>query len=173
MNTEKLIRNTAAGDAGSFEKLYKELYSPVIAVALSITRNRHDAEDVAAETFVTVWQKADGYRGGSGKGWVLAIARNAALSHIKAAQRQIPTDHDENALGSYSIEADTEDKMILSAALSVLDEDERETVLLYNSGLKHREIAEIRDDKLGTVTWRYKNALEKMKKHLKEVGYEK
>ncbi len=165
MQTEKLIQRIAKGDGKSLEKLYGEYSKMVFAVALSVTRCRADAEDILSETFVIVWERASSFQGGSGKSWLCAIARNLALNLFKKRKREV-VDLDERTAGGYGIEGDAENRMVLEVALSVLDDKERETVLLHNSGYKHREIAQMQNEKLGTVTWRYNNALLKMRKKL-------
>lgn len=50
-----------------------------------------------------------------------------------------------------------------------LDETEREIVLLHAVwGYKHREIAQMKGMPLGTVTWKYNAALEKLRKEWEE-----
>jgi DNA-directed RNA polymerase specialized sigma24 family protein len=54
-------------------------------------------------------------------------------------------------------------------ANKVLAEDEFNIVMMYAIGeYKHKEIAEFLHMPLGTVTWKYANALKKMKKALEE-----
>ena len=57
----------------------------------------------------------------------------------------------------------------LDALTACLDEAEREIVLLHAVWqYKHREIAELTGTPLGTVTWKYKKALAKLRDYLKE-----
>ena len=170
MSAENLIKRVATGDKNAFEKLYNNYFKLVFATAWSVTQNRCDAEDVAAECFTIVWKKADTFNGSGGKSWLCRIAKNLALTLI--AKRNRETILEDNERGGYSdTEKDTENKMMLESALNLLTEKERETVLLFNSGLKHREIAEVFDEKLGTITWRYSVALKKMRDFL-ESDYE-
>ncbi len=168
MQTEKLIQHIAEGDGKALERLYEEYAKMVFSVALSVTRSRSDAEDILSETFVIVWERASSFQGGSGKSWLCAIARNTALNTLKKRKREI-LDLDERTADGYGIEGAAENRMVLEVALSVLDDKERETVLLHNSGYKHREIAQMQNEKLGTVTWRYNNALLKMRKELEKL----
>ena len=166
MGAEKLLKRVAEGDKNAFEKLYNDYYKLVFAVAWSITRDRLDAEDVCAEVFIAIWKKSGTYNGGNGKSWICAIAKNLALTQISKRAREISNIDNETAFGTYRIENRADDKILLDSALSVLSEKERETVLMFNAGLKHREIAEITAEKLGTITWRYSEALKKMRKFL-------
>ena len=66
---------------------------------------------------------------------------------------------------------DAADKMVLHAALKILNEEERQIVLLRTSaGLKHREIAADLEMPLATVLSKYNRAMKKLKKHLREEG---
>lgn len=166
MNAEYLLKRIAAGDKAAFEKFYNDYVKLVYSTVYSVTRNTHDAEDVTAEVFITVWKKASGYNGGSGKSWLCAIAKNHALTFIKRREREQTVITEEFSFGSYRIEDAADEKTRVTAALGILSEQERETVLMFNAGLKHREIASITGEPLGTVTWRYNNALKKMRKFL-------
>ncbi len=166
MQAEKLIRKIAKGEGRALEELYHAYSRMAFAVALSITRNKADAEDILSETFVAVWESADSFAGRGGTAWLCAIARNLALNLIKKRSRE--GDLPEEVPVESGLEGNIENKLVLELALAVLDEKERETVLLHNAGYKHREIAEMCGEKLGTITWRYNNALAKMRKRLEE-----
>ncbi|MFZ3579210.1 RNA polymerase sigma factor [Virgibacillus sp. DJP39] len=59
------------------------------------------------------------------------------------------------------------DKMVLAKYLELLDSGERQIVILKDiSGMKHREIAKIVEMPLGTVLWKYRVALNKLRKAL-------
>ncbi|MBT8242083.1 MAG: sigma-70 family RNA polymerase sigma factor, partial [Acidimicrobiia bacterium] len=58
---------------------------PVYRVALSVVRDRSLAEDIAQDTLVKAWLALPTFRGeASLKSWVLRIARNTAISTIRA-----------------------------------------------------------------------------------------
>ena len=61
----------------------------------------------------------------------------------------------------------TEDRTVLSAAMSVLEDEEQRIVLLHAvTGLKHREIAESLSLPLSTVLSKYHRALKKLRRKL-------
>ena len=66
------------------------------------------------------------------------------------------------------------DRMVLETAMSVLDAEERQIVILHAmTGFRHREIAEVLDLPTGTVLSKYNRALKKMRKEMESKGVEK
>lgn len=172
ISVEHLIKKTAGGDNAAFERLYIETKGLVFAVSLSVVRNKTEAEDLTADTFLAVKRYAAGYRGGSGKAWLARIARNLALNALKKRAREVFVDYTENEslYGEYSIDEQFADNLALKTALMRLSGEAREIVLMHNAGMKHREIAEAMGLPLGTVTWKYNEALKKLKGYLEEGG---
>jgi RNA polymerase sigma factor (sigma-70 family) len=65
------------------EELYR-LHAPVVfGFLLGLTRDRHQAEDLMQETFVQATRALGGYRGGSPRAWLLAIARSTFLDAVR------------------------------------------------------------------------------------------
>ena len=48
-----------------------------------LTRNEHDAEDIVQEAYMRAFRFFDGFRGGDGRAWLLAIVRNTALTWLR------------------------------------------------------------------------------------------
>jgi len=88
---EHLLSRCALGDRLAFGRLYEVTAPKLFGVSLRILGNRGDAEDAAQETFVKVWHSAGRYLPGRGSavGWMVAIARNAAIDKLRA--RKAPT----------------------------------------------------------------------------------
>ena len=166
---EGLMAEVAAGDQEALGELYHRARTAVYGLALSILRHGHDAEDVTQDTFVRVWERADQYRPqGTPMAWLLSIARNLAL--MKLRERTRTQDLPPEDWESFSIEShdvNTEDRTVLTAALSALSEEERQIVMLHvTAGLKHRELAQLLELPLSTVLARYRRALLKLKQRL-------
>jgi RNA polymerase sigma-70 factor (ECF subfamily) len=93
------------------------------------------------------------------------IARNLAINEYNRRKRELSFDPNVDEFIFGSEESNTEKEMIVKEMLEVLKEDEREIVILHVVGdLKHREISEIVNKPLGTVTWIYNQAIKKTKK---------
>lgn len=78
---ERLLGLCALGDRAAFGRLYDQAAPKLFGVSLRILANRGDAEEATQEAFVRIWQNAGRFQSGRGSapGWIVAIARNAAI----------------------------------------------------------------------------------------------
>ena len=170
---EELILRVAAGEQQALEELYRRTRGAVYAVALSLLRNAHDAQDVAQDAFVRVWEGAAQYRPqGSPMAWLLTVARNLARMKLRQGARQAElSDEEWEAIPAGSPAVTPEDRGLLQGALASLEDQERQVVLLHAvTGLKHREIAQLMEMPLATVLSKYHRALKKLKTKMKGDG---
>ena len=166
---DRLLAAVARGDRDALGQLYHLTRGAVYAMALSVLRDPHEAQDVTQDAFVTVWQKAGSYKSqGSPMAWVLTITRNLARMKLRQSARFGELTEDEwNALPAQAPNVTPEDKAVLQDALETLSAQERQIVLLHaSSGLKHREIAALLELPLSTVLSKYRRALEKLRTQL-------
>jgi RNA polymerase sigma-70 factor (ECF subfamily) len=75
----------------TIERFYREHASSVYAFLVSLCRDRTWAEDLMHDTFTKATLAMGGYRGGSPKAWLFAIARNVFLDDVRR-RRPIPTE---------------------------------------------------------------------------------
>ena len=98
--------------------------------------------------------------------WVFTIARNLAMSRLRIQKQtcSVQPGDLENDL-SFSYVTDNDDRMVLLAVLELLNDQEREIILLHAvSGLTHREIANDLVLPLSTVLSKYHRGLKKAQK---------
>lgn len=170
LELEQLLLRVGGGDREAFARLYSLTRSAVYALALSVLRNSHEAQDAAQDVFVKVWESAPGYRPqGSPMAWMLTIARNLALSRLRQSGRQVSLNEEEwNAIPAQAPGVSPEDRQVLQEALSRLSGEERQIVLLHAvAGLKHRETAQLMELPLSTVLSKYHRGLKKLKSLMK------
>jgi len=90
---EQLLLQVGRGDREAFARLYGLTRGAVYALALSLLRDAHEAQDVAQDAFVQVWERAPSYRPqGSPMAWLLTVTRNLALSRLRRSGRQTALD---------------------------------------------------------------------------------
>lgn len=144
----------------SWESIVEDHSDRVYRLALRLTGNRHDAEDLTQEVFVRVFRSLHTYTPGTFEGWLHRITTNLfldqarrkqrirfdALSDERAARIASASPAPETAYSERTFDDDVE------AALSALPPDFRAAVVLCDiEGLTYEEIAEILGAKLGTV----------------------
>ena len=85
-----LIRRIRAGERHLFHDLIRPCERSIYFLLYSLLKNEADAEDVAQETVIKVYQNLDKFRGESQfRTWVLSIARNEGLGRLrKVANRR-------------------------------------------------------------------------------------
>lgn len=155
------IRDMSRGDRDALAKLYHATSGAVYGYALSIVKNRQDAEDVLHDCYVTLWDKAEEYRSqDKPMAWILTITRNLSLKLLRQPGTiPLETLHYIAAPSADPVEAAT-----LRTCMQVLSAEEREIVVLHAvAGLKHRQIAKLLGIKHATVMSKYRRALQKLK----------
>ncbi len=167
---DNLILRMAEGDGNAFRELYQQTSSAVFGFALSILRNRQDAEDVMHDTYIKAYVGAATYvPKGTPLSWILTIVRNLSYNKLRSGRICDDIDEYEHLLGSgHEDHADqTVDRIVLEKAMEVLDFQERQIVILHAmTGMKHREIGELLDLPTGTVLSKYSRSLAKIRREL-------
>lgn len=89
---EKLIERLKAGDKSACAECI-EFHAPqVYRLALRITGNEAEAEDVLQETFLNAFKAIDKFEGRSGLGtWLYRITYNTALMRLRKPAHKTPT----------------------------------------------------------------------------------
>ncbi|NMC56842.1 MAG: RNA polymerase sigma factor [Eubacteriaceae bacterium] len=158
-------------DMAAFEEFYKLTERSIYAFVLSILKNHDDALDVVQDTFLKIRAAAHLYKPmGKPLAWVFAIARNLSLSCLRTRNKfnNMQTENFENNI-NFSYIINNEDRLIFKAVFNVLNELEREIIMLHSiSGLAHKEIAQILSIPLSTILSKYHRSLKKIKKYILE-----
>ena len=93
---ELLVAGLRAGDPGAFESLLAKYEARMYRLALGITRNSADAEEVCQDVFLMVLKSIGEFEGKSSLGtWIYRIATNAALMKIRGKARSVELPWDE------------------------------------------------------------------------------
>lgn len=166
---DRLLLAVAGGDREALARLYGAARGVVYAAALGILGHPQEAQDVTQEAFVRIWESAPSYRSqGSPMAWMLTVTRNLALMTLRRSARQGElTEEEWAAIPDRDGTAAALDRLVLREALTILDEEERQIILLHAvSGLKHRETARLLGLPLSTVLSKYQRGLKKLRKQL-------
>ncbi|NOR61475.1 MAG: sigma-70 family RNA polymerase sigma factor [Rhodobacteraceae bacterium] len=125
--------------------------------AYGLSKNRHDAEDLAQSACLKALQNTGRFKAGTHVDrWVFTICRNLWLNEVRARKVRtgngcIPIDDDNPLVEKDRNEANIFAAQVLSQVMALPDA-QRETVLLvYIEGFAYKEAAAILDIPIGTV----------------------
>ena len=171
MALDKFRKKFINGDASSFDVIYNRTRKSVYYVALSILRDKALAEDVMQTTYMRVLKNIQGYAlGTNASAWIIKIAKNEAINVKKVRMREQSVDEYENVSLFGVSEPDTYGELT-DLAKRLLSDDEFSILMLVTAcGYKRKEIAKMIDMPIPTVTWKYQNALSKMRTAVEKEG---
>ncbi len=160
-------------------QLYDSYGKLAFSLIYRIVRDVGVAEDLVQETFLRVWNRAQGFDAGRGAlgPWLLAVARNRAIDYIrssggKMARGALDLEYAEHPSAFVNFESDllTRDReMRVRKAVDRLNENQRHVIeLAYFEGLSQSEMAERMGQPLGTVKTWVRSALKNLREELGE-----
>lgn len=166
---EVLLTRVAGGDVAAFNDLYRQLQGPVFGLAVRLLIDRHQAQEVAQEAWLQIWQQAARFDPlkGSAAAWVMRITHARAVDRIRSANAARVRDT-AAAAGNHLIASDVVvDSVLLSLEQSRLREQlphlsfkQRQSIdLAYFGGLSLPAISELLALPLGTVKTRIRDGL--------------
>ncbi len=163
-----LMNLISAGDEVAFEHLFEMFSGRVFSFTRRMLSDEGRADEVMVDTMYEVWKTADRFRGEAKVStWVLGIARNKALMHLRSSAPQTQFDSiDEYAEvlvsdapdGLLQLEAKERDAL-LAHCLDRLNEKHRECIhLAHYEELPLNEVARVLLIPEGTVKSRLSTA---------------
>lgn len=183
-----LVAQIRGGAAGAVEALVSAYGDRVYRLAIRITGNPADAEEVVQDSLWAASRKIDTFRGTAAFGsWMYRITANTAYQKLRARRSkrsEVPWEElaptfddrgqDGNLAGDRSrglkdpaVEAEL--RSVLCGAIAELPADYRTPFLLHDvEGLSNAEIAETLQVKLGTVKSRVHRARLFLQKRVKD-----
>ena len=163
------------GRHGHFEQVMLPHLDAAHNLARWLVRDPSIAEDVVQDAYERACKYFAGFRGGSGRSWLLQIVRNAAYSTLKARRRGmevslssgtraadedgVDMDMPDPSPGPEAMLAQRQDLAALDDALDALPVAWRECLILREvEALSYKDMARIMDVPIGTVMSRLSRA---------------
>ena len=178
-----LMGRVQAGDEAAFGALMSRWERPVKRVIARIVLNAADADELAQETMVRVWQQRERFREGAAvRPWIFAIAVNLARNRLRwwrrrpgvslEAWNEVETSavRDQKAEGGAELER-AERAAAVRDAVAALPGDLREALVLFEfEELGQAEIATVLGCSVKAVESRVARAREKLRDALRSWG---
>jgi|HigsolmetaAR202D_1030399.scaffolds.fasta_scaffold00069_6 RNA polymerase sigma factor, sigma-70 family len=183
----ELIVASQNGDLHAFNVLVKRYERRVYGLCYRLLGDQEQAADVTQEVFLSAFRHICSFNGGPLAPWILRIASNACVDHLRARRRRpsesldYAWDDEENA---YTFEiADSSERpeeavlrnelgeQIIDA-LNQLHPDQRSVIVMSDiQDLSYEEIAQISGLALGTVKSRISRGRARLREILRAEGF--
>jgi len=170
-----LARQAAQGNAEAFQQLYHLTRQRAWFVAISITKNEHDAQDILQDSYIKAWEKMSTLEKPEAfAGWLSQIVANQAKNYISRKRPDSFADYgDDNAM-YWQEETDVdllpgesydqaEAKALVAQLIAQLPEDQRLVLLMrYYDDMEVAQMAQVLSLPEGTVKSRLHRARAKL-----------
>jgi RNA polymerase sigma factor (sigma-70 family) len=164
-----LIERARRGEASAWEQIYRRFERPVFTLALRLTGEREEAQDVLQDTMLKLFDRIGEFRAESPFwGWLRQIAVNEALMRLRRRGRQPLHDEavDEDLEGHDTLPPQAADAALMARALQAMPDATRSVLWLYHAeGYTHDEIAGL----MGRTTSFSKSQLARGTRRLREL----
>lgn len=148
------MQSVAQGDTAAFERLIEAHQARVVGTVAKMLGDDRDAEDVAQQVFVRIWNSAPRYRPTAKfTTWLFKITRNLVFNELRRRKRHDAVrSTDDESVHDIAIETAGPDDALLTAeleeaiqaAVAALPEAQRMAVVLRRyEECSYEEIAEV------------------------------
>ena len=157
---DELARLAADGDAAAFDEIYSRHRRFVYSLAVRMTGNQADAEDLTQESFVSVLRRVGSFRGEAlFTTWLYRLAINQVNMHFRyrssrpemqPSDGEIP-EHWQGGVRRTDPAKQLIDRLAIEQALQMLPNGYRSAFILHDvEGYNHEEAARLSAHTVGT-----------------------
>ncbi len=156
------------GEDSYFEDFYNLTKKKVFYLIYSYLRNQQDAEDILQETYLSMLEHRSRIKADSVMSYLFKIAQNKSLNFLKKKHRNVSMNYEQADVEVvYDRSLSQEASAIIQVMNQVLNELEYKVVTLHVlEEMTHKEISKFLKKPIGTITWTYQNALQKIRRNL-------
>ena len=177
-NDQYYIDLVLSGDSNAFGTLVDRYKDLVFTLAIRMTKNKEDAEEVCQETFLKAYRYLNKYKGSAKfSTWIYRIAYNTSADHLKKGKKDIQTividEFTENQLSSIddqlaNLEADEQSAVIKRTLDLLSNEDSFLLTLYYFEDMSVEEISKVVELKPNNVKVKLHRGRKRLATLLKE-----
>ncbi len=177
----ELVARAKAGDPGAFGELVRKYRARVYALALHLTGNASDADDITQDAFLKAYHKLPEFEGRSEFfTWIYRITLHRALNAKRdgSRRRTVPLD-DPRLVAAVAVDAHGDPERAVQLRdeyRALLEAFDRLSPLLQTTvvltalqGLSYKEAAVVLDTSEGTIAWRIHESRRKLQTYLESL----
>lgn len=165
------------GDTAAMKLLYNKYKNLLFGLIVSILKNREEAEDCLQEVFTQAWEKASQFDASRGKVYtfLVTMARNKAIDRTRSRAYK-DSGKEDHIINDFTLTLEGEfknpheemefterAKMVRNALNELSDKERKVLYVAYFNGMSQSEISEKLDIPLGTVKYRMRQGMIKLR----------
>lgn len=146
----ELVQRAVERDAVAFAELYDRHVVRIYRHIYYLVNEARDAEDLTAQTFLKAWEAIGRYkeRGAPFVAWLLRIAHNLTISHLRAKREHSSLDEtfvDQKMTRNpeEALERSNEERSVRDAVLRLREEQRQVIMLRFVEEMDYREVANL------------------------------
>ncbi|MEG1535425.1 MAG: sigma-70 family RNA polymerase sigma factor [Clostridia bacterium] len=171
---EKLVEQFKGGDQRAFDKIYESTFKVVYFASYSILGDKSMAENITQDTYFSAFKRLNEYTTNNFLAYLVTIAKNLSFNEKKKFARNTYVDFSANEATydtRFSNMPQENELGVVDIAKKLLSEQDFQIIIMcVVSGYKRREVADILDLPISTVSYKYKSALATIEQYLKKRG---
>lgn len=180
----ELIEQLKQGDEAAFKTIVEQWQDMVYNTILGIAQNETEAEDLAQDVFIKVFEKIGTFKGDSKLStWLYRIATTTALDHLRSKKRKKRFGFLQSLSGNSNEEKEQipdfhhpgvsmdnkERAAVLFKAIEELPENQKAAYTLHKlEGLSYRDVSEVLNTSVSAVESLMSRANQNLRKQLEE-----
>ena len=183
INETELIEQLKQGDETAFKTIVEQWKDMVYNTILGIVQNETEAEDLAQDVFIKVFEKISTFKGDSKfSTWLYRIATTTALDHLRSKKRKkrfgflqsLGGGNDEKEsipdFNHPGVSLDNKERAaVLFKAIESLPENQKTAYTLHKlEGLSYRDVSEVLNTTVSAVESLMSRANQNLRKELEE-----
>jgi RNA polymerase sigma-70 factor, ECF subfamily len=175
----ELVAQLVAGDEAALRTVYREHAPAVFGLALRVLANDALAEEVTQDVFVRLWERPEQFDATRGtlRAYLLANTHSRSVERVRA-EDSLRRRHEHAGRQPMLATVEQPEQVLVKnvardavqAALADLPDDQRTAIeMAYYEGLSYREVATALAQPEGTVKYRIRMGMQKMRAALQAV----
>ena len=183
INETELIELLKQGDETAFKTIVEQWQDMVYNTILGIVQNETEAEDLAQDVFIKVFEKISSFKGDSKfSTWLYRIATTTALDHLRSKKRKKRFGFLQSLSGGSDekesipdfhhpgVSLDNKERSaVLFKAIDGLPENQKAAYTLHKlEGLSYRDVSEVLNTTVSAVESLMSRANQNLRKELEE-----
>jgi RNA polymerase sigma-70 factor (ECF subfamily) len=183
INETELIERLKQGDESAFKAIVEQWQDMVYNTILGIVQNETEAEDLAQDVFIKVFEKISTFKGDSKfSTWLYRIATTTALDHLRSRKRKKRSGFLQAITGSGEereqipdfhhpgVSLDNKERAaVLFKAIEALPDNQKAAYTLHKlEGLSYRDVSEVLNTTVSAVESLMSRANQNLRKQLED-----